>query len=67
MRLVLDTNTVISGLLWKRSPHRLLSLAGERREISLHTSPKLLAELADVLSRAKLAGQLQQFESRPMR
>lgn len=55
MRLVLDTNTVISGLLWKSSPHQLLALAGERHDITLHTSPKLLAELADVLSREKLA------------
>ena len=55
MRLVLDTNTVVSGLLWKSSPHQLLAIAGERRDISLHTSPKLLAELADVLSRNKLA------------
>ena len=48
-------NTVVSGLLWKSSPHQLLAIAGERRDISLHTSPKLLAELADVLSRDKLA------------
>ena len=55
MRLVLDTNTVISGLLWKGLPHQLLAVAGERRDITLHTSPKLLSELADVLSREKLA------------
>ena len=55
MRLVLDTNTVVSGLLWKGPPHRLLSIVGTRRDITLHTSPKLLAELADVLSRDKLA------------
>ena len=42
-------------MLWKSSPHQLLAIAGERRDISLHTSPKLLAELADVLSRDKLA------------
>ncbi len=55
MRLVLDTNTVISGLLWKGSPNQLLALVAERRDITLHTSPKLLAELADVLSRERLA------------
>jgi len=53
VRLVLDTNTVVSGLLWKGSPHRLLTVVGEHRDITRHTSPKLLAELADVLSRAK--------------
>ena len=55
MRLVLDTNTIVSGLLWKGPPYRLLSIAETRRDISLHTSPKLLAELADVLSRDKFA------------
>ena len=55
MRLVLDTNTVVSGLLWKGTEHTLLAEAGERTDIVLYASPKLLAELADVLSRKKLA------------
>ena len=55
MRLVLDTNTVVSGLLWKGPPHVLLSKARDHRDISLHTSPRLLAELADILTRKKLA------------
>jgi putative PIN family toxin of toxin-antitoxin system len=55
MRLVLDTNTVISALLWKGVPHDLLATARERRVTTLHTSLQLLAELVDVLSRDKLA------------
>jgi putative PIN family toxin of toxin-antitoxin system len=55
VRLVLDTNTVISGLLWKGPPHVLLTAARRHRDISLHTSPKLLAELADVLTRKSMA------------
>ena len=55
MRLVLDTNTVISALLWKGVPHDLLAAARARRATTLHTSAKLLAELVDVLSRDKLA------------
>jgi len=55
MRLVLDTNTIISALLWKGAPHGLLATARERRATTLHTSAKLLAELVDVLSRNKLA------------
>jgi len=55
MRLVLDTNTVISALLWKGVPHGLLAAARARRATTLHTSAKLLAELVDVLSRDKLA------------
>jgi len=55
MRLVLDTNTVISALLWKGAPHHLLVSVRERRDITLHSSARLLAELADVLARSKLS------------
>jgi putative PIN family toxin of toxin-antitoxin system len=55
MRLVLDTNTVISALLWKGVPHHLLVSVRVRRDITLHTSVRLLAELADVLARSKLS------------
>lgn len=54
MRLVLDTNIVISALLWKGTPHTLLTEIRQRPVIALYTSAKLLAELADVLSRDKL-------------
>lgn len=53
MRLVLDTNTVVSSLLWKGSPHQLLSVVRGRRDIVLYSSPTLLAELAGVLTRQK--------------
>jgi uncharacterized protein len=46
MRIVADTNTVLSGLLWLGPPRRLLDLARERA-ITLYTSPTLLAELAE--------------------
>ncbi len=55
MRFVLDTNTVVSGLLWKGAERGLFAEIGEREDIALYASPKLLAELADVLSRQKLA------------
>ena len=60
MRIVLDTNTVVSALLWKGAPHVLLTTARERPDITLFSSPKLLAELADVLSRVKLASAVRQ-------
>ncbi len=47
MRVVADTNLVVSGLLWQGPPRRLLDLARERK-ITLCTSATLLAELADV-------------------
>jgi putative PIN family toxin of toxin-antitoxin system len=52
MRVVPDTNTVVSGLLWQGAPHDLLILASTG-EITLYTSPALLAELRDVLNRPK--------------
>jgi putative PIN family toxin of toxin-antitoxin system len=54
MRLVVDTNVVVSALLWQGTPGRLLEMAGER-QARLFASPILLAELADVLVREKLA------------
>lgn len=47
-RAVLDTNVVISGLLFTGPPHRILQLA-VRRKILPVTSPVLLEELNRVL------------------
>ena len=57
MKLVLDTNTVISGLLWHGAPRQVLDLA-RSGSIFLFTSPELLAELEDVLGRKKFAARL---------
>ncbi len=54
MRLVADTNVVVSGLLWLGNPGRLLEAASLGR-ITLYTSVALLAELSSTLSRPKLA------------
>jgi putative PIN family toxin of toxin-antitoxin system len=59
MNVVLDTNTVISGLFWKGAPRQVLDLA-RSGVITLYTSPALLAELADVLGREKFAQRLEQ-------
>ena len=57
MRLVLDTNTALSGLLWGGTPGCLID-AAEGRHIELLSSAALLAELQGVLSREKFAKQL---------
>ena len=54
VHLVLDTNTVVSGLLWDNAPSMLLDAALEGR-IALFTTHALLFGLADVLPRAKFA------------
>jgi putative PIN family toxin of toxin-antitoxin system len=58
MRVVADTNTIVSGLLWRGTPHLLLDHAREGT-IKLLTSPALLMELEDVLRRPKFAQRLE--------
>lgn len=57
MRLVLDTNVVVSGLIWDGPPRRLLDLA-VRGDIALFSSTVLLDELAGVLERRKFVALL---------
>ncbi len=57
MRIVADTNTVLSGLLWRGPPRRLIDLARERA-VTLCTSTALLAELAEVIGRGKFAARV---------
>ena len=52
MRAVIDTNVLLSGLLWRGQPHALLAHV-RNGAVSMVSSPALLAELADVIGRAK--------------
>ena len=52
MQAVFDTNVLVSALLWHGPPHALLEQV-RNGSIALITSPALLAELADVIGRAK--------------
>lgn len=58
VRLVLDTNTAISGLLWQGTPGKLID-AALAKSITLCTSAVLLAELHGVLLRKKFVKQLE--------
>ena len=64
MRVVLDTNIVVSGLLWKAAPRQVLDAAREQR-ITLYTSSVLLDELAGVLSREHLASVIAANQASP--
>lgn len=57
MRFVLDTNVVVSAVIWGGLPFRLLQAATDG-DIEIYTSPALLAELRTVLSREHLASRL---------
>jgi putative PIN family toxin of toxin-antitoxin system len=52
VKAVIDTNALIAGLLWRGPPHALLEQV-RAGTVSLVSSPALLAELADVIGRAK--------------
>jgi putative PIN family toxin of toxin-antitoxin system len=55
VRVVLDTNTLISALLSPHGPPRQLLDEARGRVFELCTSPMLMAELLDVVSREKFA------------
>lgn len=52
MRAVVDTNVLVSGLLWHGAPHELLEQI-RAGALALISSPALLAELETVIGRAK--------------
>jgi uncharacterized protein len=54
MRVVLDTNALLSGLLWHGPPHTLIERVREGT-LFLVSSPALLAELAEVIARPQFA------------
>jgi putative PIN family toxin of toxin-antitoxin system len=52
VRAVIDTNVLIAALLWRGPPHALLEQL-RAGTMTLVSSPALLAELAEVIGRAK--------------
>lgn len=64
MNVVPDTNTVVSGLLWRGAPYDVLDLA-RLGKITLFTTPTLLAELRDVLKRPKFVARLKRVGTTP--
>ena len=64
MRIVIDTNIWVSGLLWRGNPWKLLSLA-EAGEVELCMAPEMLNELAAVLRYKRLQPRLEQLGVTP--
>jgi putative PIN family toxin of toxin-antitoxin system len=64
MRAVLDTNIVISGLLYSGKPHELLQYAHSGK-LKLFSSRSLLTELSEVLARPKFARRLRLLKTTP--
>lgn len=59
VKLVTDTNIVVSGLLWLGNPGRLLAAAAAAGTVTLYTSPALIEELSTTLAYDKLAQRVQ--------
>lgn len=64
VRVVLDTNVIISGLLWRGAPRQVITAARDA-QIELFSSVELLDELEEVLQRPKLAARLAQIGKTP--
>jgi putative PIN family toxin of toxin-antitoxin system len=62
VRVVADTNTVVSAFLWGGPPAQLLESARAER-ITLFSSAVLIAELEDVLGRQKFTARIAQVGS----
>ncbi len=60
MRLLLDTNVVVAGLIWNGAPRKLLDRAVDDESIKLFSSPVLIDELTHTLGYAKFAKRIKQ-------
>ena len=52
MRAVIDTNVLLSGLLWRGTPHTLVEQV-RAGALTLISSPALLTELGEIIQRPK--------------
>ena len=66
MLLVIDTNVLLSGLLWRGPPHALLGKARDGA-VDLVLSATLIEELLDVIARPKFADILARTSRTPKR
>jgi uncharacterized protein len=64
VRAVIDTNVLLSGLLWPGKPHRLIEQV-RAGALTFVSSPALLAELAEVVARPKFKSALARSSTDP--
>ena len=62
MRVVADTNVVVSALLWSGLPSHLVT-AAEAHRITLYTSPALTEELRGILTRPRFVARLRHLHT----
>lgn len=64
LRVVFDTNTIISAIFWLAAPYEALQAVRHNKAVLLSTET-LVAELADVLSRKKFITHLSSLQTTP--
>ena len=64
MRVVLDTNVIISGLLWKKNTKALFDLV-DKKQIKICLSPKIITEILRVLKYPHIKKQLDLIKLSP--
>jgi len=64
VRAVIDTNVLLSGLIWRGAPHLLLEQV-RAGTLILISSPVLLAELAGIIARPKFHSVLARSNTHP--
>jgi putative PIN family toxin of toxin-antitoxin system len=62
MRLVLDTNVVVAGLLWHGTPRTLMELAFDDA-VMLYSSQALVEELRHTLAYRKFAARIERYKT----
>jgi uncharacterized protein len=66
VRVIIDTNVLLSGLIWRGPPHALIEQV-RTGLLRLVSSPALMSEIAVVIGRAKFRGIIAQSDSDPRR
>lgn len=64
MKVVLDTNVIISGLLWRKTTKALFDLA-DNKKITICLTPKIIKEILKVLKYPKIKKQLEKINLTP--
>ncbi|ABA22760.1 conserved hypothetical protein [Trichormus variabilis ATCC 29413] len=57
MRVVLDVNVWVSGLLWRGVPGKIFDLAAANK-ITIYTSEPILADVEEILVRKKFQARI---------
>lgn len=62
IKVILDSNVFVSGLLWRGKPYQILKLI-ENGKITCFATIEIIDEIEDVLGREKFSGRLDMLET----